>query len=1844
MIEMPWRSTVRPTSSRVPKPTAFLAGALVSLSLASARLEALVITEVMYNPGETPDERPFEFIELYNENADPLDLSGFTVCNGVEFVIPDGTWLEGKSFLVICASRTNIQAKYGITNILGDWFTNPASPSLSNGGERIEICNPGGRTVVEVQYNDRGKWPSGADGTGHSIEIESPFAEVDDPDSWVLSNDTGGSPGVANPCWDVTVAPPPPGGGGPVGSFTDHIDVGLPCGTGDTTFNTTSQRYTVVGAGNDIWQGGDQFQYAYVKVNGNFDMRARFVSRTWGPSQWGKGGIMARQDLTSSSRYVFVHDNPEPDAARIATRATHGGADNAEPVILPSGSHPAWLRLARVGNTITGYHSANGSTWTQFETFTFNWTGGSIVHLGLALTSHSNCDTATLVFDQVTITGTILPPDDPDPGPGPGPEPGVCTERVPVRLSEAYLRVNGGEDRWIELENRGTGAVNLGGYYLTNEAANLTKFQIPSASIPGQGFLTYTEAQLGFSLQVAPPGEDGDRLFIALVEPGGRVVDAFNFEPEFEGYSEARVDGDDRAFSPAADPTRGAANQVSVTTDIVINEVMYHPIDNDDRKEYVELYNRGPVALDLTGYAMSDGINFAIPDGTVIASGDYLVIARDPVLIRNIYGLPAGKVLGPENTPEALDAFGRLRDQGERLTLTDPLGRTVDTIRVHDGGEWPRWADGLGSSVELIDANQDNRRGQAWDASDDSAKATTQAFSYVARHGNRESEIAILLLSRGITLVDDFQLIGGGVTNVDTVLLENNLVWRYFKGTQEPPANWTTLGFNDGTWLSGQTGIGYGDNDDATVLTDMQDGYMTIFCRRTFNVPDRTAIDQLILNLVIDDGFYAYLNGTLVASNNVTSPAFDSAAPSAIEPAAADYDITAFKNVLVNGTNVLAVQVHNAGTASSDVSFIPRLIDRTTTVGGGSNLITNGTFNSNTAGWTLDGTHVRSGRTTVSPLTGAGSLKVIASGRGDNKMNRIETIDGTGLGAMTANQDVQISFNARWVVGSQTLLTHGFDHELARTHRLEAPLDLGTPGARNSVTQRQIAVTGGNLGPVITDVSQDPIVPSAAQSVKVRAKISDADGVASATLRYSLNDASASPASVAMAHIGDGDYEGTIPAQVLGTKVVFFIQATDSGGRPGRYPVDVASRTHPLVLNPPSVGLNDQRYCIYRHTVKDPATNFHNYRFFMTNASEQVLDARNRLSNDLVDGSFLFASSDIYYESSCRFAGSPWARSKWGSMRVRMPRDNPLHGILERVHLEDHHGNAVNANERISHYLIRQQNQGGVTVPYSDLFVLARWQVNDRIGAVREHVWVPDGDFLQRWYPGDDEGDFIEMDDRFLIDDAGNRSNSADGRVLHPPPYGTNDSNGSNKENYRWFFGLRAKNGADEYANFIGFARVMDPARTSDALFDQQIGDFANVEEMLRIWAVQLNIDDWDSWGASRGKNLYFYRPDATGLWEILAWDLELTYGNVDAFLIPTSPTSAYNPGAFGEVNRMFNRPKIKRMYYSILDEMVNGSSRWFHSSYLNAYAGRLATLGMANTGTAQPGGYIDQRASRLQTNISSIVYPTVRLQITSPNGGNNFSTPAVTANFAGTAPTEICEIAVERNGEQELYPVTYTSMTNWTLNGVPLAPGANALTLIGFDLRGNPIDSDTITITSTSTWDAPIIDLLDPESAAPGTTIEILGSDIHNGVRVFFGGLESTNVTFNEADPPPQRIVARVPSGSGTVNVMVRNLDLQMSNPLSFTYIAPPPTFIRGDANGDLVIDISDGVKVLRHLYAGVTIDCQDALDVDDNETLNVTDAIRILNYVVQNGPAPSPPFPTAGTDPAGTDLGCNR
>ena len=156
--------------------------------------------------------------------------------------------------------------------------------------------------------------------------------------------------------------------------------------------------------------------------------------------------------------------------------------------------------------------------------------------------------------------------------------------------------------------------------------------------------------------------------------------------------------------------------------------------------------------------------------------------------------------------------------------------------------------------------------------------------------------------------------------------------WMYLKGVAEPSFGWNGLVQTDDLWAAGPSGLGYSDGDDATVLTDMPDNYLSVYMRISFEPGDVSAISRLTLTVDYDDGFVAYINGTEVARSpsmigQGDPPAFDTPANTPDHEAGTPevYDISQAITQLVDGVNVLAIQVHNRSLSSSDLSLIPEL-------------------------------------------------------------------------------------------------------------------------------------------------------------------------------------------------------------------------------------------------------------------------------------------------------------------------------------------------------------------------------------------------------------------------------------------------------------------------------------------------------------------------------------------------------------------------------------------------------------------------------------------------------------------------------------------------------------------------------------------------------------------------------------------------------------------------------------------------------------------------------------------------------------------------------------------------------
>ncbi|MFM1769644.1 MAG: hypothetical protein RJA22_2173, partial [Verrucomicrobiota bacterium] len=175
--------------------------------------------------------------------------------------------------------------------------------------------------------------------------------------------------------------------------------------------------YTVVGGGEDIWDGRDQFTFSYTEVTGDFDVRVRVESLELGTA-WTKAGIMARESLSEFSRMAFPRVTPDAGAndARYAYRTgldnnagmsggQHEDCTNCE-AQRPGNGHK-WLRLVRTGSVFDAYSSTDGNAWVSLGSQNSSgWGGGNMANtlfVGLAVSRSGTLPTTTAQFRNLTF-------------------------------------------------------------------------------------------------------------------------------------------------------------------------------------------------------------------------------------------------------------------------------------------------------------------------------------------------------------------------------------------------------------------------------------------------------------------------------------------------------------------------------------------------------------------------------------------------------------------------------------------------------------------------------------------------------------------------------------------------------------------------------------------------------------------------------------------------------------------------------------------------------------------------------------------------------------------------------------------------------------------------------------------------------------------------------------------------------------------------------------------------------------------------------------------------------------------------------------------------------------------------------------------------------------------------------------------------------------------------------------------------------------------------------------------------------------------------------------------------
>ena len=216
--------------------------------------------------------------------------------------------------------------------------------------------------------------------------------------------------------------------------------------------------------------------------------------------------------------------------------------------------------------------------------------------------------------------------------------------------------------------------------------------------------------------------------------------------------------------------------------------------------------------------------------------------------------------------------------------------------------------------------------------SSDNPEAT---YTYNNKHFvDRSSANLKVFLTQSVTVealpvegyeFDHWELMEVGVNE----LIANGSEWKYFDGGNIPAENWEASDYDDSSWSSGKAPLGYVQNKDGffnKIATEIgyggnnADKYPTSYYRKSFTIENLASKNDFKATIYVDDGAAVYVNGTEAFRTNLPEgePTFNTYASGYAE-ITASFEIP--KDLLVEGENVIAVEVHQCNATSSDVIF-----------------------------------------------------------------------------------------------------------------------------------------------------------------------------------------------------------------------------------------------------------------------------------------------------------------------------------------------------------------------------------------------------------------------------------------------------------------------------------------------------------------------------------------------------------------------------------------------------------------------------------------------------------------------------------------------------------------------------------------------------------------------------------------------------------------------------------------------------------------------------------------------------------------------------------------------------------
>lgn len=1631
--------------------TRFLPLAAVLGFSASARAfdSVVVINEINYHPAAGQ----VEWVELRNLHAVDVNLGRWELTGGADFVFPEGMTIPGHGYLVV----SSVAGQPG--GALG-----PFSGQLANSGERVRLRNQTGRIMDEVEYEDAGEWPVGADGSGATLARRHATASSE-PSVWTASAEIGGTPGRVNfleeagqtststlvaigDVWkyqDSGAAAPEgwatrdfndsgwksgptliSGGGGKLGQASPSL---FPNGllaywAFDETGGTAADN-AVAGQPDGVMANGAAFETdlarGQVAVFDGIDDRMEVLDgATSLPSTSFLPLLAASQDFTWAA-WVWSATSANTGAAGGQTSSVILG-NATDPAGVNSDPREYFKMMPNSGH----FHAGNSTNLIDYPDLGVQqWTHMALVKRGLNLDFYRN---GVFVQTRVLNGGMTLP--QPFYVGGDRRTTSATSEHFQGKVDDVGLWTRALSAQEIQT----LGAMDTSGPALPAPPVQTDNAVAgPEPRLFRKAF-HYSGDPAQAVLHLWPVADDGAVIYLNGTEIWRSNVPATQ-ETTVPAFPTSHVTVAPGVLAPGINVLAAEVHQFAGSHDLLFGaalSVVETPMLPQDGEEglvfneisaagaespFIELLNTGNTDLSLAGWTIqsSGGGSIALPAET-IGSDRWHVI-----------------------TGEALTAA---MGQGDRLFLTAPGGHVLRDAREITGSLRGRTA-GL-----LEPARWDHPTAPTPGADNVFSRTDAVVINEIFYHGVDDSpEQWIELHNRSAAPVD-----------LSGWRLSQGIDYVFGSGTQLAAGGFLVVAWDPAVFAVKHPGV--------TALGPWSGslrGKGEIIRLRDAN--DNVA-DEVHYH---DRGRWPEWADGGGSSLELIDPNADNSRPeswaASDESAFSTWETVSYTgrgsnigNDLTNWHEFVMGLLDAGECLIDDISVVedPGLA-------GERELIQNGNFSGGTADkWRIIGTHKTS--QVIDDPTAAGNkvLHLRASAATEHMHNHACTTLKAGATFVTINaaKNYRISFRAKWVRGSPRLHTRLYFNRLAQQTVLPRPATGGTPGAAN---RSRVA----NAGPAFEELRHEPMVPAAAQAASVFIRVTDPDGVASVELMTSINGAAFT--ATPMHHSGGGRHSAAIPGQAASSLVQFYVKATDGQGAVSFFPAE----------GPDSRAMipwNDSLAQPVLPSGKRP----HHFRLVLPKADiTDMYKLEEVMSNDYRPCTVIWNEKQAYYHARVRLKSSEHGRFQENRVgyNVKFGRDEPFLGAHLTISIDRSgnrgtggiDGNTVNSTREILLKTVTNA-AGGVHAIEDDIVRLIAPRTTNSAGIAYDGIEVTGAALISK----------SRFDDEYLdgIFEDGGSSAVFKYELLYPlsetinPVTRARDSSpqrenpkipqaaggvagvavtslGTNKELYRWHWLIRNGRSDDNYGPLMAAVTAVGQSASSSA-FRTQTQATLDVNTWLRACIPGTLFCAVDNYTADNSQHnmLLCFPPGQKGV--LIPWDLD--------YLGQDAPTASLARG--GDINKFITDPVNRRLYYGHMLDILNKS---FNSTFINKWAAHYSQFGTDDMNTSV--NFLLQRAAYARNVIYGIgqtaPVPPVDFALTTA-GPLNVSTPS--AAVSGRGWINVHEIRV---GGTPL-PVTWTNANSWTLE-LPVLFGTHEYQLTAYDPDGISVGAAAVTVTSSS-------------------------------------------------------------------------------------------------------------------------------------------------------------------------------